>query len=406
MSIKKFHRKDCTGGACACPWRLDFRPQGLSGPHQRFQFKTRKDAERYQAEHRVKVARGEYIAPANIPTFGAVATEWMREKSDRHPATLLGWRTILRHLAPLDSLRLDRISVTTIESLRDDLLKKLAPKRVRVIMTIAAAVFKSAQRRGFATSNPAALAQRPRDPVVEVGDNGDDKHLRPGDVLDASEIGRLLEAAKPGLFKTLFATAASTGMRSEELGALKWGDVELDAELDAGRLFVRRSLSWTRDAGQADVIKPRFYPTKTKAGTRELPLPVALCAMLKAWKLACPKSADNLVFGRPTDGGPLRRSFVAQYGLWPACRRAGLRRCPLGVFRHSFASNLLSRGVAIPTVAALMGHSSPAITMRVYAHHVKGGDTGAAVAQFAGGFLSAAAPVCRARAARHGSHIT
>ena len=65
-------------------------------------------------------------------------------------------------------MRLDRVTVTVVENLRDDLLKKLSPKRVRRILTIAAAVFKSAQRRGFATTNPAALAARPRDPVLEV----------------------------------------------------------------------------------------------------------------------------------------------------------------------------------------------------------------------------------------------
>jgi integrase len=183
---------------------------------------------------------------------------------------------------------------------------------------------------------------------------------------------------------------------------LRWSDIELDA----GRLFVKRSLTWTRDEGHVGTVPPRFYNPKTKAGYRELPLPAELASMLRTWRLAAPVSSEDLVFGHPTDGGPLRRSFIARKGLWPACSRAGLRRCPLGVFRHSFASNLLSRGVAIPTVAALMGHSSPAITMRVYAHHVKGSDTGAAVAQFASGFLSAAAPVRRARAARHGSHIT
>ena len=87
------------------------------------------------------------------------------------------------------------------------MLKKLSPKRVRVITTICAAVFKSAQRRGFATTNPAALAERPRDRVVEVdGSDEGNGALRPGDVLDASEIAKLLEHATPGLWRTMFAT--------------------------------------------------------------------------------------------------------------------------------------------------------------------------------------------------------
>ena len=96
MSIKKHHRPNCSGGSCACPWRLDFRPAGVNGPHQRFQFRTRKAAEAYRDENQVKARRGEYRAPADIPSFAKVAEQWLREKGGLHPATLLEARTVLR----------------------------------------------------------------------------------------------------------------------------------------------------------------------------------------------------------------------------------------------------------------------------------------------------------------------
>jgi site-specific recombinase XerC len=40
--------------------------------------------------------------------------------------------------------------------------------------------------------------------------------------------------------------------------------------------------------------------------------------------------------------------------------------------RHSYGSNLLTLGVDLATVSHLMGHSSPAITARVYAHMLTG----------------------------------
>ena len=65
---------------------------------------------------------------------------------------------MLRHLAPLDDLRLDRIDVAMIEKLRDDLGKRtkqtpggLGSKRIRDIMTTCAAVFKLAMRRNYVT---------------------------------------------------------------------------------------------------------------------------------------------------------------------------------------------------------------------------------------------------------------
>ena len=69
---------------------------------------------------------------------------------------------MLSHLNPLNPLRLDTITVATIERLRDDLRKKLAPHTVRTILGVATAVFKSAMRKGFAHANPAQLAVRPR----------------------------------------------------------------------------------------------------------------------------------------------------------------------------------------------------------------------------------------------------
>jgi hypothetical protein len=82
-------------------------------------------------------------------------------------------------------------------------------------MAIVSAIFKAANRKGYVSSTPAALAERPkRDPVAEVDDDRDkpaSNDARP-DVLDASEIRKLLDVSEPGLWHTLFATAAATGM--------------------------------------------------------------------------------------------------------------------------------------------------------------------------------------------------
>jgi integrase len=389
-SIKRTHIPTCAGnGTCQCPWLLDFRPQGMSGARKRVLFDTRKAAELHLATTAVKVSRREYVEPGKVPTFGTLAAQWMLEKADLHPSTLSGWRRHLVHLTPLNPMRLDQISIATIEGLRDALRAKgLGFKTVSYVMSTASGIFKTAIRRGCTTSNPAAIAKRPRKPVVEVKDAGEAETgaLRADEVLNADEIRRLLEAASPGLWRALFATAAATGMRSEELLALQWGDVELDA----GRLFVRRSLSWAPDADRVGTIKPRFFEPKTKAGYRALPLAPELVSMLRAWKIACPASPHGLVFCH-TGGLPLARSNIQKNGVHPACRRAGLRACGLKTLRHSFASGLLAAGCPITQVQHLLGHSNPGITLRVYSHWLPSEDTGVP-ARFAASFLGELAP--------------
>jgi integrase len=391
MSIKKFHKPNCTGGACDCPWRLDYRPLGMSGPHKRINFPTRKEAERHRAETQVKVSRNEYISPAAVPLFSKVAQEWLLEKADRHPATKLEAANVLRHLSPLNQRRLDQINVSVIEKLRDDLVQKqggrrLSPRSVARMMGSLAAIFKVAMRKGYVTSNPAAVALRPRNPVREVKDASEAETgaetgaLRPDEVLSSEEIGRLLDHAEPGLWRTYIAVAAACGLRSEEINALAWGAVELST----GKLYVKRSLAWTRDAGETGTVKPRFFGTKTRSGKRTLPLAPELVSLLRAWKIQCPPSKDDLVFTET--GEPLRRSRVLAGGIHPACRRAGLRQCSVKSLRHSYASGLLARSAAITTVAGLMGHSSPMITLRTYSHWIPSEDRGEAKA-YAAGFL-------------------
>ena len=40
------------------------------------------------------------------------------------------------------------------------------------------------------------------------------------------------------------------------------------------------------------------------------------------------------------------------------------------MFRHSFATDLLTKGVPIEDVAVLLGHATPLITAKYYAHFV------------------------------------
>ena len=179
-------------------------------------------------------------------------------------------------------------------------------------------------------------------------------------VLSPAEIRKLLDTAPAGYYRTLFSTAFITGMRSGELLALRWSDIEF-GDGGRGKVYVRRSLSWSRvDRGEA--VRPRFYPPKTKAGLRTITIAPELVAALKLWKLQCPPG--ELVFPH-ADGQPNCRDRILMVGLYPALRRAGLRRVNFHSLRHSCASAMIAAGAPITRDSAPPGP-------RVAGHHVEG----------------------------------
>jgi integrase len=194
--------------------------------------------------------------------------------------------------------------------------------------------------------------------------------LSPDEVLDMSDVRRLIAETEPGLYRTLVATAAATGARSGELYSLRWGDVDFVGS----RIFIRQSLSWAK--GNEDKIRYRILDPKTASGKRTIPIPHEIIMMLKAWRLACPKGDLDLVFPSTT-GLPLRRSTVFRQFI-AALRGAKLRAVRFHSLRHSYASALIQHGAPITEVQHLLGHKDPSITLKVYSHWFKGAESGAA----------------------------
>lgn len=369
-SITKLHGPHCSGGTCGCPYRLDYRPLGTRGPRKRLFFPTKKAAEKHVAETSVKVTRGEYLDRSQVPTFATMAKEWVQSKGDRRPSYTETLNSRLnKYLLPrFGTIHLDQVTVAGIEKLRDELREQgRSPVTINGIIRMIGGVYKMAIRRGLCTLNPTDRVERAyagdRELSADRAGEGEGDQATPETVLAPDEISLMLSQADPGLYRTLLSFLAATGLRSGEALALRWADCQLGS-LEP-KIYVRRSLSWARVAGEE--IRPRFYPPKTKAGHRTISVPVDLATMLKRWKIEAPPSDHDLVFPN-IEGHPLRRSIALRRGLWPALRRAGLRKVNMHSLRHSFASALIAKGSPVTEVQSILGHSSPAITLNVYSH--------------------------------------
>jgi hypothetical protein len=69
--------------------------------------------------------------------------------------------------------------------------------------------------------------------------------------------------------------------------------------------------------------------------------------------------------------------MAATNGFARLARKAQLSTTRLHDARHTAATTMLSKGVDPTTAAAILGHSSPTVTLQVYSHLVPGAQQGA-----------------------------
>jgi integrase len=126
-----------------------------------------------------------------------------------------------------------------------------------------------------------------------------------------------------------------TGLRSNELCSLKWSDYD----------------------SEKDII--RIRKSKTKAGIRSVPLIPEAKAIIES----CPHYS-NFIF-TSTRKGPVTESVLKK--LYMRLRNeTGITFITNHVYRHSFATRLVEKGVDYKALSKLLGHTDVAFTLRQY----------------------------------------
>ncbi|MEO0813627.1 MAG: site-specific integrase, partial [Myxococcota bacterium] len=285
-----YRRKD-TG-----KWMIDVAIVMPDGSEKRVRrsspVQTKRGAETYERDVRVSLAAGTFEKQKAIPTLSEFKEEFIGNyaRSNNKPSEVASKKVHLEnHLIPrLGKKRLDQIGVREIEAFKAHQLSKakLNPKTVNNQLTTLRKLLNTAEEWGL-------IEQVPRVKPLKTPPSD-------FDFLSFEEAPRLIEAAKPGLWRTMVTVALDTGLRIGELRALHWEDVDLRAK----RLRIHRSM-WKLELGS----------TKSNRA-REIPLNQRSLAALKAHR----HLRGELVFCGE-DGSPLTEKAV-QHGLRQACKIA------------------------------------------------------------------------------------
>lgn len=174
--------------------------------------------------------------------------------------------------------------------------------------------------------------------------------VREPEPFNAGEIEKILNKLE-GQEKNLIQFAFWTGLRTSELIALRWQDIDLINN----RIFVRQAK-----------VKGQIKGTKTSSGTREIMLqPQAKEALTNQHTYT--GKVDEIVFHDSRTNQSWKNDQTIRKVVWiPALERAGLKYRNPYQTRHTFASMLLSKGENPLWVANQMGHKDWGQIRKVY----------------------------------------
>ncbi len=259
--------------------------------------------------------------------------EWVHEclavmKINSRPSTLYSYEKTLtkwvnRHWNQIEINRIDKRLVH--ELLFESMPSGTSQHTRKYVLKIIKRVFQMAVDHGKLDRNP-CLGMMIKTPEPEKK------------VLTNEEARILLSEAKitNHRFYPIWIMALFTGMRSGELYALRWSDVNLDE----GIIHVSRS--WSSKNG--------FSSTKNQK-TRQVPISSELLHFLKEYKLQ--RKTEEFVLPHLTewtrgDAAEVTRNF---------CKSLNLTDIRFHDLRATFITNLLSRGESLARVMAVVGHS-------------------------------------------------
>lgn len=294
---------------------------------------------------------------------------WAVKRPGLSPNTVRSWEpAIAKLIVPnLGGRPLHRIRTIEVDGLYSKLIEQgIGPARIGTVHTILRTAFRQAVRWELLRHSPVDHADPPTIPAK------DPTPPDPGAVTELLEEARATDIE----LYTYVLLAATLGTRRAETVALQWGDIDLDA----GTVIVRRAVAEVRGAGL--LIKG------TKSGkSSRIALGPGVVAELRIYRRH--QAELGLALGNRIEatwwlfsalpGAELPWLPSSATRKFTALRtRTGHIDVKLMSLRHFVATQLLTSGTDVRTVAGRLRHARASTTLDRYAAWVPASDREAA----------------------------
>ena len=319
-----------------------------------------------ETELREAIKAGSYNSNKNI-TLDAYFEEWEKSRIGviKDSSLKINRSKYNNHIKPvLGKTKIQKIEKREVVKLQQDLSKKLSASMTNGIIIVLKTVLNAAIDDEIIVKNPAASV----------------KPLRTDDRPKASEtIHRALtreeqqafirEARAEWLYE-FFCFSLCTGMRLNEITALKWCDIDYINNV----IHISKTVSWKEGGGIEETLP------KSDTSKRDIPMNDTIKKVLQMQRskmslvygeIYARKMDNNIFIG--CNGAKAVASSTVSFSIDSVLKRLRqqgieIERFTHHVFRDTFATRYIEEGGNMQTLQKILGHSSLAMTADRYAH--------------------------------------
>lgn len=326
-------------------------------------FKTKRDAEAFANSVEVKKLTGQYVAPAlGKVTIGVLGPEWLaRQKGVIKPSAFhsveSAWRV---HVEPRwAATSIADIAHSDVQAWVTELAGKRKGTVVRTAYDVLARILDDAVRDRRLAVNPARGVKLPA------------RSRRKNVYLSADQLTQL--ARESGRYQSLVLLLGIAGLRWGEAAALRVGDIDflkrrIVLHENAVTVGSKTHVGTLKSGKDRTVALPEFVVEELSRTCQGKDHGELIWTSQAGGHLGPPSSHDSWLSGavqRCQRAATAARAKQSKGGKQPTT--PVFPRVTAHALRHTAASLAISSGANVKVVQRMLGHSSAAMTLDVYA---------------------------------------
>lgn len=315
---------------------------------------------------REEIKAGLYTSNRNI-TLDSYFDEWEKSRTGviKDSSIKMNRSRYNNHIkSVLGETKLQKIEKREIVKLQQNLAQRLSASTTNSVIVLLKTVLNAAVDDEIIIKNPAASVKPLR---MDDRPKASETIHR---ALTREEQQAFIQEAKQEWLYEFFCFSLCTGMRLNEIVALKWQDIDYINNV----IHVTKTVSWKQGGGIIETSP------KSETSKRDIPMNDTIKKVLQMQRkkmamiygeIVARKMDSNIFIG--SNGSKAVASSTVAFSINNVLKRLRqqgieIERFTHHAFRDTFATRYIEEGGNMQTLQKILGHSSLAMTADLYAH--------------------------------------